>query len=126
MSPETFKKEFLKANIGYICHLSWANILHREIEAGNTTSNIAIYNKTGGYWPKTIDISRKTEIQESLTSYGMNEFMRLRDDQSMFELLFEDALKSGDPSAAYHKLPGNQKEVNFSEELTRTEVYELF
>lgn len=61
MSPETFKKEFLKDNIGYICYLSWANIIHREKEARNTTSNIAIYGKTGGYWPKIIDISRKTE-----------------------------------------------------------------
>lgn len=52
--------------------------------------------------------------------------MRLRDDQSMFELLFEDALKSGDPSAAYQKLPGKQSEVPFPQELTRTEVYELF
>ena len=73
MTPETFVKE----NIGYICHLSWANILQKEIEATEQTSNIAIYNKTGGYWPEMIDISR---VKSNLTSYGMNEFMRLRDD----------------------------------------------
>ena len=70
-----------------------------------------------------IDISR---IKSNLTSYGMNEFMRLRDDQSLFELLFEDALKHGDPSAFYHKLPGNHTEVIFSKDLTRTQVYKLF